>query len=382
MSVFEFDVTDSFSPYDNEVQGNKFPGLEFDDVLTDALFFDEEFGLSSFEILDEFLDFTESFVPSHDPYCIIREGFNLLEEFAAPAWVHLSAVNIIHSMRVSPVSFHWVSLDVLHGPDAFFEECIETMYLYSMTMVANLFFDTIYDDYFMDLDPPYQTFVDVARIMKLTVSDLSIFSCVSVQEYYFNNTCDERFFVFPLALRGFPCIASDRLVLRDPVLFAHTRSIDEALALTEACGSTWDGQETLSDAFVSFDENLLEKYYEHILSESIAFVMVNDAYSELLALADESVVLADTPTSFSTQYKILMESLIASEVSSLLFACFEEASDDFSVDHDTLCRQLYVDIVHDTCEALALTDFQIGVFEKVLESLVSYEVIEEQHERV
>ena len=382
MSEHNLDISEALAVYDNEVQGNKFPGLEFDDVITVGLFFGEEFSLSSFEILDDFLELVDDYSPSHAPYCICSESLSFVEDFPAPARVHLSAVNILHTPLVSPVDIYWVSLDVIHGPDLFFEECIETMYLYSMTMVANLFFDTMYDDFFMDLDPPYQTFVDVARIIRLQTGDLLISSDTSIQEYYFNNICDERFFVFPLPIRGFPCMVSDRLGLRDPVLFAHTRSIDEALALIGACGTTWEGQETLSEAFTTYDENLLEKYYDHLLSESIAFVMANDAHSEISAFADEAALFVDSQSSFSTQYQILMESLIASEVSSLVFACFEDASDSFSVDHDTLCRQLLVDIVHDTCEALAASDFQIGVFEKVLESLVSYEVIEEQHERV
>ena len=382
MSVFDLDLSDFFFATSSDVQGNKFNGLEFSDVVTSGLFFDEFDFLTSFDFIDESFDLSESFSANHEPFCYLSESIGFSEEYPLYSSVALSVVNYATPLRVSPVKVYWIGLDILHGPDCFFEECIDTLYAFSSATIANLFFDTLYDDYLVDLYPPDSTGIDVARIVFLQTGDLLVSTDTSVQEYYFNNICDERFFVFPLAIRGFPCMVSDRLGLRDPVLFAHTRSIDEALALIGACGTAWEGQETLSEAFTTYDESLLEKYYDHLLSESIAFVMANDAYSEISALADEAALFVDSQSSFSAQYQILMESLIASEVSSLVFACFEDASDAFSVDHDTLCRQLLVDIVHDTCEALAASDFQIGVFEKVLESLVSYEVIEEQHERV
>jgi hypothetical protein len=372
MSEHILEISEALAVYDNEVQGNKFPGLEFDEVVTVGLFLGEEFSLSSFEILDEFLSFVEDFTPSHEPYCICAETLSLSEDFPAPARVHLSAVNILHTPLVSPVDIYWVSLDVIHGPDLFFEECIETMYLYSMDMVANLFFDTLYDDFFMDLDPPYQTFVDVARIIKVSASDLFVMQCVSVPLYRLNNFCDEHLFAYCLPVRGFSHVVKSQFRPSDSVVFAHARTVETALVALAACGCGWRGQETISEGFVSYDTSVDEKYYEHILAESVAFVEDNNLLPVIYEVIKSGVGAFDKTNAALGVYVDLVESLAASFVAQLTYTVSEEFDDGFAMGSEALSNQLAKDIVLDTIEFLHDASPSLILMEALVDSLVQY----------
>lgn len=363
MSEAYFEIGEYLSIDSGEVQGNFTDCLVFDSFINEIVTLEEFPWVTYFNVIDEVVDFSESFDNFHFPF--INDSFSFSEYFPYSVRVFNSVVNVAKTLPVSPVEMYYLALDVVHGIDTYYFEPASPLEIQCEATICNMFFDNIYET--IDFSQ-HEAFFAIRFLF--SAADYFAIRDDVLQEYYFNNISAESLQIYPAIVRGFHHSVRDVFRLLDPVKLAHARTIESALDLVPACGSTWVGQETLADWFVSYDITDVERYYEKILEESIEFVVDNmlDAFVSLSI--DDLLSFLDKDDPSVSMYWNIVESLVATTVSLLSFSCSEDVDSAMSFDSETLVSQLCNDVVLDTFDAINSPALSVMFNQLILDSFI------------
>lgn len=373
MSSFDFTVDDSLQLYELEVQCNTGDHLEYENTIIEGLFFDELLWLTDISLIEETLDFSEDFTASHEPYCILGDALSFSEDFVTPTRVYGSFMSVVTKKEVTPVEIYWFGIDIVHGPDVFYQECIESLYFASNPTLANLFFDTIYESFWIDLEVPAGIATPYWLVSALSTTDLVNFRHEIFQEYYFNNVIEEALYPFDDLFYGYGRSVVEFIGVRDLSIYAHGRTVEESLLLEEACGSYWSGSMYAIDSISSIDDVIDERYYEYILEELVDVsddFSINPSFSETI----KSVLdISDDVDGFVAFLRTLAESLVLTSVSSHIYNIMEVTDETVDFSDSTGVDFIVSSLVSD---AIVLIDTSSGTIQSdilALESLILYD---------
>jgi len=377
MSVFEYTVDDSLFLYELEVQGNTGDYLEYYCEVIEGLFFDDLLWLTDISLIEEVIDFSEDFTPSHEPYCVLFESVNFSEDFVTPSRVYGSFVSVISKPEVTPVEIYWFGVDVVHGPDIFYQECIESLNIDSDSVVANMYVDTIYESFWIDLETPAGVDIPFWVVSRFVATDIINFRHDVSQEYYFNNVLDERLYPFDDISRCFGQSLSDSLRLVSAASLAHGRVIDEHVTIAGECGSAWYGALDANDRFTAFDFVLDEKYYDHILEEVIS-VIDDFSITPTFSMTASSVFQVYDDIVGSTAYsRMVVDSLVLSSAASYGYFVLHNIDDEISIVDSVALKFTSLAIISDAISILGETTSSASILSLALDSLVVYDDIQD-----
>lgn len=297
------------------IQGNvNVAGLVFDDLIEETFDAGHDAYVAWTDLIDDTFGITEDFNPYHLP--AINESLVFGEFFGSPLRVAQSILNVMTKAPMTPVKIAHVYVEILHGPDSFWEEVSSELQCHSSYANAvPYYWEWIYESLDIDMTEP-QPLPPIYLRLKLLSNDLVNMRHNVIQEYLFNSKCFEYFFIWDRYKWGWKKGISDSLGSADAIREIIGKVADEYILLKENLADNLKAQHIINDVYFTYDRVLNERYWvltiedEVIIAESAIWpyapemlvqemIGVSDAIMPepfFWILANESLVLRDALT--------------------------------------------------------------------------------------
>jgi hypothetical protein len=275
-------------------QGNvNVAGLVFDDLIEETLDLGPEEVLTVYsDVLEETLDFSD------DPrdvggqhWATVNDIIALAELFGgAPIRVKQSVLNVVYTKPVMPIKIAHMHLDVvMSGSDTFMEEVSSELQAHSTYANAvPYYWELCQESFGIDLTEP-QPRPPITLALKLLTTDLVNMRHEVIQDYLFNSTCLDSFFIWPEPIWGWDKLIAESLANTDALKEIIGKLADEYLYLTDAMIAKFLGLHIINDTVFAFDKADAERFY--------------------LCLAEDAITIADGEVSFVTRDAVAGETL-------------------------------------------------------------------------
>jgi hypothetical protein len=283
-----------------DVYGNvNVAGLVWDDLLEESIEFGREDVLTVFvEQLEETLSIAETFDPHHEAFC--NDLLILHQWFGTPLRVRQQVLNLIMTAPLTPVQLAHVHLDVLHGPDTYWEDVADELQCHSSYANAvPYYWDWVYESFWIDMEEP-QPKPPLVVVFRPSVQDLVNMRHEVVQEYFFNSKCFEELFIWPEVVWGWDKAVADALGIAEAIQEIIGKMADDYLLFGETATPKVKVLHVMEEAFFIYDEGTHEKYYLLTAADTIDF---SESLMEIIGqLIHEALVLQGVPVSGVDRY--------------------------------------------------------------------------------
>lgn len=291
MTIHELELEDYlwFVEYQ---QGNvNIAGLVFDDLLEDELSLDHEVYHVWIDIIVEDLTIAEDFNPYHLPS--ISENIDFSEFFGSPLRVKQTVLNVVTQDILSPALIAHVHMNVLHGPDVYWEEVSDELQCTSSYVNAvPYYWEWVYESWNMEVTDPdpepslYVTF-------NFTVTDLLVSTDTQTQDYLYNSKCDEILFLWDLYAWGWDMDALSSLICTDAIQEAIGKVAEDSLYFEDLETIIAKTNHLMDETLMAYDTSIDEKYY---VLESLDTFDLSDLIVDAYGVTIEEIIILDENT--------------------------------------------------------------------------------------
>ena len=294
-------------------QGNvNVGGLVFDDLIEDIL----DVGLDAYivwvDLIESSMGLADSIdQPYHHP--LINESLVLREVFGVPTRVRQSVLNVIMNAPVVPIMVSHMHLDVLHGPDIYWEEVASELQAQSSYVNAvPYYWEWVYESLDIDMTEP-QPEPPIYLAMYFLNNDLVNMRHDVEQEYFFNSKCLESFFLWDGIVWGWNHLVDSPLVNTDFIQEIIGKVADDYLYLEEASVPLIKVLHLIDDRIFVFDAVVDEKYYLLAAEDTID---VGDVIGEIFGqLVHENLTFQGIAVSGLIRYISAIDAIHAADAS-------------------------------------------------------------------
>jgi len=298
------------------IQGNvNVAGLVFDDLIEETFDAGHDAYVAWTDLIDDTFGITEDFNPYHLP--AINESLVFGEFFGSPLRVAQSILNVMTKAPMTPVKIAHVYVEILHGPDSFWEEVSSELQCHSSYANAvPYYWEWIYESLDIDMTEP-QPNPPIYLRLYLSSNDLVNMRHDVVQEYLFNSMCFEELFIWDAVVWGWDKLLDESLVSTDAIQEIIGKVADDYLYLTDDQPLMLKVLHTLSDVFLAFDAVETEKYYLLVADEAL---VINDG--EVSYIAGDTIIedlgLSDASASQGYFTGLATESLVFADIATFV----------------------------------------------------------------
>ena len=317
-AYFEIEEYLWFSEYQ---QGNvNVAGLVFDDTLEDTLTLGPEEVLTVFvEALEETLNFTEGdFTGIHWP--AVSDTLALQEIQGNPTRVKQSFLNLLLTAHLTPALIAHVHLDVLHGVDIFWEEVSDELQIHSSYANAvPYWWEWIYESLDIDMTEP-QPEPPLVLVLYLLENDLINMRHDVEQEYEFNSSCMEAFFLWDDYVWGWVHLVESPLDGVEDVQEIIGKVADEYILLGDAPAPKVKVVQIMDERIFIFDAGTHEKYYLLTAADTIAIMEDEVSFRAICGVGSvvEALGVNETVSTQTVFMRLAAESLTFADIPALL----------------------------------------------------------------
>lgn len=269
--------------FQEDIQGNYGPGLVFENEISDELDFFEHIHTVITEEISEVFDLYPDFTPSHEPWCNLEVAFNLNETMGhVPVEVYQSNINVVYAREAAPVKVWWMGLNVIHGPDTFYEEVYSNLYA-DITYCQGVPHYHIYIYESFDLDwNNIQPHPGIHIVFKFQLADYFNTQHFIEPDYYFNSKALERLFTYDKYKWSWKHDIEDGATFNATVNEIIGKIADEHIRFRTGLTRRWEGQAIINDTIFSWDRALRSRGWTHVLEEEVSLEETVRAYLELI----------------------------------------------------------------------------------------------------
>jgi len=300
-------------------QGNvNVAGLVFDDLIEETLALGPEEVLTVYsDVVEETLDFADD--PRHtggQHWAAVSDTIAFAEIFGgAPIRVKQSVLNVVYTKPVMPINIAHMHLDVvMSGSDTFMEEVSSELQAHSTYANAvPYYWESCQESFAIDMVEP-QPLPPITLALKLLTTDLVNMRHDVTQDYLFNSTCLESFFIWGEIIWGWDKLIAESLVSADVIKEIIGKLADEYLYLTDAIIAKFLGLHIINDAVFAFDKADAERFYLCLAEDTITIVDGEVSFVTLDAGAGETLGISDAVFPQTAFTGLATESLIFTDI--------------------------------------------------------------------
>ena len=271
------------------MQGNvNVPGLVFDDLINEEVVFGEECFFVFFDVVEDAFEIACDYFSFH--LVDVDDNFHLATNMGnIPVEVYKNVLQVAYARAAAPVRVWWFGVNVVHGPDTFFEEVYSNVHCrVPFTLAVPYYWETVHESFDVEFHN-IQPHPGVHKALKLQSNDFFNMRHNVWQEYYFNCRSDERLFAYDTLKWGWGHGVAEPFAIDAHAHSALGRLIDEHIRFHGGLKEAWKGEEDIKEILFAWDAAMEARGWTHLIEESTG---IEDLAAVYLDLVVQDVLMA------------------------------------------------------------------------------------------
>lgn len=329
------------------MQGNSFGGLLYDDLIEEDLAIDDSDYVVYVEEVSDSLSFASSLAPSHEPYCHIDDGFYLTSQFGLPVRAYQSALTVLHTCKVVPIDFCFMSVEVLHGVETYYEELSSGLYSVDFTAPANYVLETVYESYAIVFVPDMYI-PEITVKYTLSTNDILNYMHDVSQDYYFNCLADDNIGLYPRMRFGYHVNAHSQWRMDSFAYNAIGKVADDYIMLDDDRAEiNWNGLCLANEVIMLFEWLESHRGYDFLVESGLTGIDSIDTYYYMVHLVEDAFDLSGLTLSPTERHQFVADMLRTASIVAGDAHYNETVGSDIVIDEDTGIAHILFQVADD-----------------------------------
>lgn len=350
-------------------QGNiNTAGLVWEHIVDDGIDLSQDVYFLWVEEIQDLFDIQPAFNPFHI--------LDLTEEFTIndvvgniPLEVYSANLNVIHRREAAPVKVWWFGVNVIHGPDTYFEEVYSNAHMRTTyTQAVPYHFRHIYESINFEFHN-IQPHPGIIKLLSLESRDRVNFRHSVEQQYYFNNYSKDQLFTYDDVVWGWGHDVKDAFDFMDYAVRQLGFTISDHYFPEDSSEASIKGGLPINEKLFAWDKSVIANMWPQAIDEDIDWS--DHASAPIIAKLMESIGISaevsktnwinqlSVEDKIKAQEKVLILKQIISKIiqgfalyehseSKLIKTYLENIFDGVSLTTETVAGMFFLDIIEET----------------------------------